>query len=126
MNEFNEFVIILVCAVAVFALYRLVGYVLRKNQRERMKQQGKTISWEPALERVLRGDGFFIIAVSGQNRELRYAPGDLPSDAGSLRDAYHHRTSVVEGYGGRISVPDLKANGTGDRCVELNIEALVV
>ena len=122
----SEVLTVLVCVSLVFALYWLVGCALRWDRRKRMKRQGKSISWELALEQVRGGDGFFIVAVSGQKRELCYAPGDLPSDTGSVRDAFNYQADLVEGYCGGIAVPDLMLNGIGDRCIELNIEALDV
>lgn len=122
----NESVTVLVCVSLVFALYWLVGCAFRWSRRKQMKRQGKSISWGLALEQVRGEEGFFIVAVSGQNRELYYARGELPSDTGSVRDAFNCRANLVEGYCGRIAVPDLKLNGIGDRCIELNVEGLDV
>lgn len=118
------FVGIAACVAAVFGLYGLLALTIRRYERQRLKRKGRTIRWDDALERVRCAGGYFIIAVSGNRRDLFYSDGPMPNDELLAREVYQERACLVEDYRGRTPQVDLEVNGVGESFLELDLGAL--
>ena len=112
------------CVAAVFGFYGLLALILRRYERRKLISKGRTIRWDDALERVKCARGYFIIAVSGNRRDLFYSDGPMPDDEIEAREAYQEHASVVEEYRGKTPQVDLEVNGVGESFLELDLDAL--
>ncbi|MDB6031217.1 MAG: hypothetical protein JWM16_1555 [Verrucomicrobiales bacterium] len=110
----------------VFAFYRLVSFVSRTREKNRLKRHNRFIDWPVALQKVKAGMGYFLLTKTRSRRELFYVDGEPPPDPVSLTEAYRDRALLIGSYNGPVTLTALQERGAECRCVELNLDALVI
>lgn len=110
----------------ILGLYWLVWFTTGLYQRHRLQQAGRTIPVAEALARVRAYRGFFVIAAEARHRDLFYFEGEKPENL-LVRDFYgDDRAILVEGYSGKVTREEMRLLGIGDRCLEVDVNALSV